>query len=64
MGIEKSLTSLTPAAWTNTNNTLTVSAELAHYLKSAAYKESSHPDASQISSATLRAQLSGDCAPF
>lgn len=30
-------------------------------VKSATYKESSHPDVSQISSAIQRAQLSADC---
>lgn len=56
-GKEKPLTSLTPASGANTN-TLCISRPGKLYLKSATYKEGSQPDASQISSATQKVQLS------
>lgn len=59
MGKEKPPPSPAPASGTNTNKNTCACVPGAgkHDLKSATYKESSHPDASLVSSATQKAQL-------
>lgn len=59
MGKEKPPPSPAPASGANTNKNTCACVPRAGklYLKSATYKESSHPDASLLSSATQKAQL-------